>query len=73
MTWTPVSPGLQVQVAFTSIMAVPLQNVVDDILIHILRMLPLEDVLSVRQVNTTSAGPLSFDAHLLDPLDIEAT
>jgi len=34
-------------------MTLLLQNVVDDILIHILCMLPLEDVLSMRQVGTT--------------------
>jgi len=33
-------------------MTVSLQNVVDDILIQIICMLTLEDVLSVRQVNT---------------------
>lgn len=37
-------------------MAASLQSIVDDILIHILRMLPLGDVLSVRQVNTPFIG-----------------
>ena len=51
MIWTFPSPNALGQPLPASTMTVSLQSIVDDILIHILRMLSLGDVLSVRQVN----------------------
>jgi hypothetical protein len=40
-----------------------LETVVDDILIRIVGILPLDDVLSVRQVKSTGVTPFMSDAH----------
>lgn len=44
-------------------MGFSLEAVFNDILIRVLCTLPLKDVLSIRQVNTTQVPPLLFHVH----------
>lgn len=61
-------PSIHLPTPMTS----PLETVVDDILIRIIGILPLDDVLSVRQVKNAGVTPFMSDAHLLGFPDIKA-
>ena len=72
MIWTSTSSSPPHRAATVRTMIISFQDLVDDVLVHILCMLPLGDVLSVRQVSSCRFVLYSFGAHLLNPLDIEA-